>query len=200
MALTALDSHRHGVVFYEDDHKFNCEAIQDFCLRALRAGDPLVVIASRRHLDQLSAALLGHGFNWEAAQVAGRAAEHDADRLLEQFCSPTGLDPFRFRAAMEEVLAPWADIEEGRTVRVFGEMVDLLCQRGDLTGAAQLEEMWNELARSHRFTLLCAYSMRNLYREVNGSPYRRIVDAHDHLVSASTASGSESGAAAQLMP
>jgi hypothetical protein len=60
--------------------------------------------------------------------------------------------------------------------------IGVLCRRGDLEGAARLEQMWNDLARSHRFTLLCAYSMGNLYREVNGSAYRRICDAHDHVV------------------
>jgi hypothetical protein len=178
----ARSPHRHGVVFYEEDNKFLCEAILDFCARALRAGDPLLVIATGHHLDQLQSKLRERGLDWDAARAAGRATGQDAEELMERFCSPTGPDPFRFRAVMEELLAPWAGADEGRTVRAFGEMVDIMCRRGDLEGAAQLEHMWNDLARSHRFTLLCAYSMGNLYREVNGSAYRRICDAHDHVL------------------
>jgi hypothetical protein len=174
--------HKHGVVFYEDDNKFLSEAILDFCARALRVGDPLLVIASSHHLDLLQGKLRERGLDWDAACAAGRAIGQEAEALMERFCSPTGPDPFKFRAVMEELLAPWGDIDEEHTVRAFGEMVDVLCRRGDLESAAQLEQMWNELARSHRFTLLCAYSMGNLYREVNGSAYRRICDAHDHVL------------------
>jgi hypothetical protein len=183
--MTAASSHarRHGVVFYEDDNKFLSEAILDFCSRALRAGDPLLVIATGRHLDQLQATLRTRGVDWDGACAAGRAATHEAEELMSRFCSPNGPDPFRFKSVMEELLAPWADLDEEHTIRAFGEMVDVLCRRGDLEQAAQLEQMWNELARSHRFTLLCAYSMGNLYREVNGSAYRRICDAHDHVLS-----------------
>ncbi|MSR35973.1 MAG: hypothetical protein EXR95_04905 [Gemmatimonadetes bacterium] len=181
-ASARAGAHRHGVVFYEDDNKFLCEAIVDFCVRALRAADPLVVIATRHHLDQLQAKLRERGLDWEAACAAGVAAEHEAEELMARFCSPTGPDQFKFKAVMEQQLAPWADMSEDHTLRTFGEMVDILCRRGDLEAAAQLEQMWNELARSHRFTLLCAYSMGNLYREVNGSAYRKICDAHDHVL------------------
>jgi hypothetical protein len=184
MTAAATHAHRHGVVFYEDDNKFLSEAILDFCSRALHAGDPLLVIASTHHRDQLQTALRERGLDWDAASAAGRAAAHDAEELMGRFCSPNGPDPFRFKAVMEELLAPWADLDEDHTIRAFGEMVDVMCRRGDLEGAAQLEQMWNELARSHRFTLLCAYSMGNLYREVNGSAYRRICDAHDHVLPA----------------
>lgn len=187
MARAAKDhahshGHQHEVLFYEEDNKFLCEAILDFCMRALLAGDPLCVIATRPHLDQMKAKLKNRGFDFDAACADGRAAEHEAEQLLGRFCSADGLDPFRFRSVMDAVLGQWSSHQEGRTVRAFGEMVDLLCRKGDLDGAARLEEMWNDLARSHHFTLLCAYSMGNLYREVNGSAYRRIVDAHDHVI------------------
>jgi hypothetical protein len=182
MTPTATHAHRHGVVFHEEDNKFLSEAILDFCSRALHARDPLLVIATRHHLDQLQTTLRARGLDWDAACAEGRAAGHEAEELMGRFCSPTGPDPFRFRSVMEELLAPWADLDEDHTIRAFGEMVDVLCRKGDLDQAAQLEQMWNDLARSHRFTLLCAYSMGNLYREVNGSAYRRIIDAHDHVL------------------
>ncbi len=177
---------QHGVVFYAKDDEFLCEAIVDFCVRALRAGDPLLVIATISHLRDLRVRLIELGVDWDRACTAGTAAGFDAAELLRSFSTPVGLNPFRFRSAMDRVLGPFVERNGGRPVRAFGEMVDLLCRKGDIAGAAQLEEMWNELARTHRFTLLCAYSMANLFREVNGSAYRRIVDAHDHLVAPSS--------------
>ena len=170
----------HDALFY-DDNRFLLEAILDFCVRALRAEDPLVLLATRAHTADLAAQLRARGYDWAAAVAAGRAVAHDADAMLERICGEGMPDRARFHAAMHDVLAPWADLSEQHTVRVFGEIVDLLCRAGRHEAAARLEELWNELTRSHRFTLLCAYSMGNLYREVNGSAYRRIRDAHDHV-------------------
>ena len=44
-----------------------------------------------------------------------------------------------------------------RRIRAFGEMVDLLCERGNPSAAAALEELWNRLARRRSFSLLCGY-------------------------------------------
>ena len=42
-------------------------------------------------------------------------------------------------------------------VRAYGEMVALLWLAGRPGAAIALEKMWNDLARSHSFTLLCGY-------------------------------------------
>lgn len=173
---------QRAVVFHQD--RFLAEAVLDFCVRALRAGDPLILIATSDHRREIAGRLVARGYSWEGACRAGRAVGYDAEALLARF-SVDGLpDRTRFLAVMEEVLAPWSELGTEQTVRAFGEMVDLLCQREQPAAAARLEELWTELARSHRFTLLCAYSMGNLYREVNGSGYRRTIDAHDHVATA----------------
>jgi hypothetical protein len=173
---------QHGVVFYESDDRFLCEAILDFCVRALTAGDPLIVVATRAHLMGLRRKLRERGFDWPQTCLSGLAAEYDAEQLLDQFSVNGSPDETLFREVMDGVMEHWASRAEGSTLRAFGEMVDVLCRREQLDDAIRLEAMWNDLARTHRFTLLCAYSMGNLYREVNGSAYGRICDAHDHLV------------------
>ena len=45
------------------------------------------------------------------------------------------------------------------TVRAYGEMVDVLWQRGERDAAIRLEEYWNELGRLQTFSLFCAYRM-----------------------------------------
>jgi hypothetical protein len=176
------NARQHGVVFYESDNRFLCEAILDFCVRALTAQDPLVVIATRAHLTGLRRKLRERGFDWPQICLTGRAAEYDAEELLDQFSVNGSPDETRFREVMDGVMEQWAGRADGATLRAFGEMVDVLCRREQLDDAIRLEQMWNELAKTHRFTLLCAYSMSNLYREVNGSAYPRICDVHDHLV------------------
>jgi hypothetical protein len=47
--------------------------------------------------------------------------------------------------------------EAGAPVHVFGEMVALLWDFGQVNEAVEVEAMWNELAAQYQFSLLCAY-------------------------------------------
>src|ERR1700694_5575170 len=38
----------------------------------------------------------------------------------------------------------------GSNVRIFGEMVNILCEQGETDAAAALEELWNDLGRRKR--------------------------------------------------
>jgi hypothetical protein len=75
------------------------------------------------------------------------------------------------------------NISEGRAVaiRAFGEMVDVLWRAGETVAAVKLEVLWNELARTHNFSLLCGYSMGNFYKS---AAIDEICGHHTHVVSA----------------
>jgi hypothetical protein len=172
----------HGVVFYPDHDGFLCDSVSDFCLRAIRAEEPLLVIATREHLRKLADRAGEAGFDWPKLRRSGAVTEYDAADVLDQFMIQGSPNQTLFDSVMERVFAPFTGLADQSTLRVFGEMVNLLCERGDAEQAITLERMWNELARRHRFMLLCAYSMGNLYREVNGSLYTRICETHDHVL------------------
>ena len=50
-------------------------------------------------------------------------------------------------------------------VRAYGEMVDILWQRGEQQAAIRLEEFWNDIGQLQTFSLLCAYAMDPLRGE-----------------------------------
>jgi PAS domain S-box-containing protein len=66
--------------------------------------------------------------------------------------------------------------------RAYGEMVDLLWKDGNIEGAIALEDMWNALAARYSFTLLCAYSMGNFYKEAHTASFQRICAQHAHAL------------------
>jgi hypothetical protein len=71
----------------------------------------------------------------------------------------------------------------GRTrtiVRAYGEMVDLLWRDGQTTAAIRLEILWNKLALSHGFALLCGYSMGGFYKQAQ--LFQQVCRQHDHVV------------------
>jgi hypothetical protein len=179
---------QHGVVFYHSDRTFT-DTIVEFGARALEAGDPLVLVTTHEHMTLIRGGLARRGFHWDTICDHAGGAFYDAHTILGSFMVDGVPDATRFHRAMESVLAPWAGMSERWRVRVFGEMVDLLFQAGQGAAALTLEGLWNDLARNHRFSLLCAYSMGNFYREVNGAAYKRVCELHDHLVPSPDHSG-----------
>jgi hypothetical protein len=70
------------------------------------------------------------------------------------------------------------------TVRAYGEMVDVLWQRGERDAAIRLEEYWNELGRLQTFSLFCAYRMDPLDHGAYGGPLESVCRVHSHLIPA----------------
>jgi signal transduction histidine kinase len=61
-------------------------------------------------------------------------------------------------------------------------MVDVLCRAGNVAGAIKLESLWNEAARTHRFSLLCAYRMETFRDGAHTSSVAAICGAHAHVI------------------
>jgi hypothetical protein len=67
------------------------------------------------------------------------------------------------------------------TIRIYGQMVDVLWQAGEHDAAIRLEMLWNRLANTHAFSLLCGYAMGPFYKSAN---FADICSHHTHIVSA----------------
>jgi hypothetical protein len=65
----------------------------------------------------------------------------------------------------------------------FGEMVAILWANGHCDAAVRLEQLWNELARRHSFTLRCAYPSDGFANEKDRDYLTRICAEHNHIVS-----------------
>jgi signal transduction histidine kinase len=63
-------------------------------------------------------------------------------------------------------------------------MVALLWAEGNLEAAIQLEQLWNDLAQTHSFELLCAYPMSLFGHSGDGAPIERIFAVHSHVIPA----------------
>ena len=95
-------------------------------------------------------------------------------------------DASRFRRAMDGVLGSHARFGDGarerRPVLAFGEMTDLLSRQGNIEGAIRLEELWNELAETYTFSLLCAYSLGAFSEDTHDAALRAICNQHAHVM------------------
>ena len=126
---------------------------------------------------QLLAGRLGPaGSNGKARYLALDAAE-----LLGRFMVGGAPDPQRFGDVVGEVLRDAAGRGNGE-VRAYGEMVALLCAEGNHQAAVQLEELWNDLARVHRFSLLCSYPLDAFPRREHQALFEHVCAAHSRVL------------------
>jgi signal transduction histidine kinase len=180
-----LVGHGHSVQFYEDD-RFLVDTVADFFAVGLVDGLGAVVVATREHLSAITNGLHEKGFDVERTCTNGQLTLLDAEELLATFMTGVLPDAGRFRRAMDGVLGSHArfgdGVRERRPVLAFNEMVDLLCRQGNLDGAIRLEELWNELAESYTFSLLCAYSLATFSEDTHDAALRAICNQHAHVL------------------
>jgi hypothetical protein len=74
----------HIVQFYEDDD-FLCEAVAQFLAAGLLEGEPVCVIATEAHREELAARLGRRGLPIDEARARGQLAWLDARETLARF-------------------------------------------------------------------------------------------------------------------
>ena len=152
----------HFVQFYEADG-FLLNSLSGFIGRAIRADDGAVVVATEAHRNGLDELLQANGLDVTTARSRGQYVSLDAAETLSKFMVDGAPEPGRFNEFMGGVIA---SVTDGRTrISAFGEMVALLWAEGNHAAAIRLEELWNDLQRTHSFSLFCAYPMNGLSGE-----------------------------------
>lgn len=178
-------AHAHSVQFYADD-AFLLDELSRFVGAALGAGDAAVVIATAAHRQALDARLRTLGLEVAFAIEQGRYVAWDAAEILAR-CMPRGrLDAECFAGLASGAITRAAAATGGVPSRValFGELVTLLCEMGQPEEAIRLEGLWSDLARTHGFSLRCAYPMRLFNRAADSETVARICAAHAHVIPA----------------
>jgi len=177
--LQGPSSGDHFVQVYNDEN-FLLEAVAEYAGTGLRRGEGVVIIATPAHRAAFVQHLQEHGVAAEETLRRGQLLLLDAEETLALF-TPGGMPEWQsFHALMGGVIAKLR--LEYPSVRAYGEMVDLLWQRGAREAAIRLEEFWNDLAGLQTFSLLCAYYMDNLDKAAYSGPLDCICRVHSHLI------------------
>ncbi|HXN71763.1 MAG TPA: ATP-binding protein [Candidatus Acidoferrales bacterium] len=186
------DSHGHVVQFYSEDRSL-VETLGRFIGAALGAGDAAIVVATKAHRDGLAEQLESRGLNVASAIEEGRYISLDAAETMSEilvdgwpdesrFASHIGGVITRARSAAERVRQSRASLIVEPRVAVFGEMVALLWADGKHPSAIRLEQLWNDLAKTHSFSLRCAYPMAGFHRQEHSEPFLKICAEHSAVI------------------
>jgi KaiC/GvpD/RAD55 family RecA-like ATPase len=145
-----------------------------------RAGEPALVIATADHWQAFRDEIERHGHDVDRLCRQGLLTCRDADETLASFMDDKVPSARRFEEAVGGLLDEVAGRFPERTVRAFGEMVDLLFQRERQAAAIALEDLWNRALERRRFALLCAYELDVFDLDAQTSTLPEIIRTHTH--------------------
>jgi signal transduction histidine kinase/CheY-like chemotaxis protein len=146
----------HQVRFYAGSC-YPAETIARYLADGLRIGGAAVAVATQEHRAAIQNALGERGIDVGRAVIDRRLIMLDAVEALAELESDGDISAERFEAVIGGVIFPLLGVVP--ELRVFGEMVNVLVERGRSAQALRLEGLWNRLRQSFTFDLLCAYSL-----------------------------------------
>ena len=169
----------HGVQVYD-----GVEDLAHCVGRFLQAGfvcdAPAIVIATAEHREAIEGELRARGLDPVALEEGGLLVCRDAAETLTTCMEGELPSPERFEAVVGGLVDEVAAQFPGMTIHAFGEMVDILWARGRAEASIALEELWNRLARTRRFALLCGYQLDIFDVSVQTGALPAVFHVHTH--------------------
>jgi hypothetical protein len=160
---------RHEAGFYSDD-EILLDSVTQFIGAALRAGNTVIVLATKSHRDSLMSRLQTCGLDMGAVMEQGRYISLDAADMLFTFMVNDLPDPVRFFKVTSDLIAGAVKAAKSKhRVAACGEIAPLLWAQGNAEAAIRLERLWGELAETYGLDTLCGYP---------GGSFQRMADRH----------------------
>lgn len=145
----------HLVQFYDTEDEL-VDAAVPYLAAGLAVGDAALVIATESHRRIFEQRLDALGVDVDGSIDSGAYVTVDAAEILRYLRPDTRGEP-RSEDFEDSVGHIVARLTAAGPLRVYGEMIALLWNDGDVAGALALEELWRQLQERERFTLFCGY-------------------------------------------
>ncbi len=179
--LASAGPRDHIVQLYQDQEFLN-RAVCRFAAAALANGEGVILVPTAAHWQAFRPRLEAAGVNITAAQECGQLTVIDADQLLPQFMRDAMPDAPVFLGLAADVIATARGGGRHRRVRWWGEMVNVLWERGDVAASMELEDQFDRLAHDHEIAIFCSFVMDNFSGEVQTRMLPRLGENHSHLI------------------
>jgi len=179
--MASFDRHYHAVQFYKDENSL-ARTVASFLADGLKVGEPAILIATPSHTALVKWEMTVAGVDVQDLRRTGEFQTHDARKMLSAFMIDGLPDPLLFRSNLGESIERLCLGRKPCPARAYGEMVDLLWQDGNRDGAIKLEILWNQLASTYDFSLLCSYAMGHFYKETRDERFQDVCEQHSHVM------------------
>jgi hypothetical protein len=171
----------HIVQLYQDDLFLN-RAVCRFAAAALAHGEGVILVPTAAHWDSFRPRLEAEGVDIKAAQSRGQLTVVDCDELLPGFMRDAMPDAPLFLGLAGETIARARGGTRFPKVRWWGEMVNVLWERGDVEASMGLEDLFHRLAHEENIAIFCSFLMDNFDGEVQTRMLPRLGQNHSHLI------------------
>ena len=179
--LAAAGPRDHVVQLYQDQDFLN-RAVCRFAAAALANGEGVILVPTVRHWNAFRPRLIAEGVDVEAAQKRGQLTIVDADETLPRFMHDGMPDSPVFLGLAADVVARARGGNRFPKVRWWGEMVNILWERGDVAASMNLEDLFDQLAQKHDIAIFCSFLMDNFDGEIHTRLLPRLGENHSHLI------------------
>jgi hypothetical protein len=171
----------HIVQLYQDPQFLN-RAVCRFAAGAIANGEGVILVPTGAHWDAFRPRLETEGVDVKAAQDKGQLTVIDADELLPTFMQDAMPDAPVFLGLAGDAIARARGAGRYPKVRWWGEMVNILWERGDVAASMNLEDLFDQLADQHEIAIFCSFVMDNFNGEVHSRMLPRLGENHSHLI------------------
>jgi len=171
----------HIVQLYQDSDFLNY-AVCRFASGAFTKGEGIMLVATRTHWDTFRPRLEAQGVDVDAARERGQLTVVDADELLPRFMRGAMPDPPVFNAVFTEAVRQARAKGNYQNLRVWGEMVDVLWERGDVSASMNLEDLFDQLCKRTDIAIFCSFLMDNFNDDIHAQMLPRLGTNHSHLI------------------
>lgn len=172
----------HLVQFYGADERTLMRNVSQYVAEGLGRGDRVLIVASQKRaepfLQQLDALQAGPS----QALAENRLIVADANLLLDRFLVDAQPNWKLFDLSVGEMVRELNSRAGSAGLRAYGEMVDILWNRGMQSAAIQLEAFWNRLLTTYSFSLYCAYSVDVFAEGFHPKQVGALLASHTHLL------------------
>jgi hypothetical protein len=157
------------------------DSVAEYFAAGFEEGQPAILIATEEHADLIAERLAADGWEPSRIEELGLLVSVDAETTLGRLMDGRHPSAFAFERVIGGLIDELSARFPQRRVRAFGEMVDLLCERGQRDAALELEELWNRLARTRDFSLLCGYHLDVFDRTSQVDTIPDVCRLHTHV-------------------
>jgi hypothetical protein len=173
---------RHHIVQLYQDQDFLNRAVCRFVRAGLANGEGIILVPTLTHWNAFRPRLEAESVDVDAARERGQLTVVDADEFLPHFMRDAMPDPPVFNGIFGDIVGQARAAGRYQKVRVWGEMVDVLWERGDVAASMNLEDLFDQLGKKRDIAIFCSFLMDNFNGDVHARMLPRLGTNHSHLI------------------
>jgi hypothetical protein len=171
----------HIVQLYQDQEFLNC-AVCRYVGDGITNGEGVVLFPTLTHWDAFRPRLEAEGVDVHAAQERGQLTVVDAGELLPRLMRGAMPDLPAFKGVIGDIFGQARAGGSYPKLRAWGELVNVLWERGDVAASMNLEDLFDQLNKIVSIVMFCSFLMDNFDGDVHEVMLPRLGMNHSHLI------------------